>query len=178
MHTIKFLLPLLMTLLLAVGCAGQAVKTPEGEGGAGAGGAQTGEPGSEGIPLGQDGSLAADPLNDPASPLSERVIYFDFDSTQIKPQYLDLLAAHGQYLAANAGTRITLEGHADERGTREYNVGLGERRAKAVEQVLLLQGASRDQLEIVSYGEELPVALGHDEASWEQNRRVELNYKR
>ncbi|MGD8498715.1 MAG: OmpA family protein, partial [Chromatiales bacterium] len=84
--------------------------------------------------------------------------------------------AHGQFLASNPQQQLRLEGHTDERGTREYNIGLGERRAGAVEQVLLLQGVSRDQIEKVSYGEELPVSLGQDEESWSLNRRVELNY--
>lgn len=173
----RMLFPALLAALLAAGCAGQAVKTPQGE--AAAPGAETAapaEPGAEGIPLGQEGALAADPLDDPASPLSQRVIYFDFDSTQVKPEYLDVIAAHGQYLAAHPSAHIRLEGHADERGTREYNVGLGERRAQAVERMILLQGAARDQIEVVSYGEELPVALGHDEQSWALNRRVEINY--
>lgn len=177
----RMLFPVLLAALLAAGCAGQAVKAPE-EGGT-APGAQSpeageagSEPGAESIPLGQDGALAADPLDDPESLLSKRVIYFDFDSSQVKPEFVEVIAAHGRYLAAHPSARIRLEGHADERGTREYNVGLGERRAKAVERMILLQGASRDQIEVVSYGEELPVALGHDEQSWALNRRVEINY--
>lgn len=170
----RMLVPALLAALLAAGCAGQATKTPEGEGAAA--GAGTPEAGSEGIPLGQEGQLSADELNNPASPLSQRVIYFDFDSSQVKPEYTDVIAAHGQYLAAHPAVHIRLEGHADERGTREYNVGLGERRAQAVEQMILLQGASRAQVEVVSYGEELPVAMGHDEQAWSLNRRVEINY--
>lgn len=106
--------------------------------------------------------------------LENRVIYFAFDKADIDPKSLELLAEHGQYLASNTGMQMRLEGHADERGSREYNIGLGERRAQAVRQVLLLQGASASQLNTVSYGEERPAALGSDEESWSLNRRVEL----
>ena len=135
------------------------------------------QPGSEGIGLGDQGMLDASPLNDPASPLSKRTIYFEFDSSKIAEEYLDLITAHGQYLAANPQLKMRVEGHADERGSREYNVALGERRAKAVERLLRFQGVSETQLEVVSFGEELPVAFGHDEAAWRLNRRVELVYE-
>jgi peptidoglycan-associated lipoprotein len=108
--------------------------------------------------------------------LSKRVIYFDFDKSAIKPEFRDIIASHAKNLANNPNARVTLEGHADERGSREYNIALGERRAKAVQQMLLLQGASKDQLMTVSYGEERPVALGHSEDSWSMNRRAELVY--
>jgi peptidoglycan-associated lipoprotein len=103
-------------------------------------------------------------------------IYFDFDKADIKPEYRDIVQAHAAYLAQNSGTKVTLEGNTDERGTREYNMGLGERRANAVKSVLTLQGASAGQVDTVSYGEERPVAMGHDEQSWGQNRRVEIVY--
>lgn len=117
------------------------------------------------------------PLDDPNSLLSKRVVYFDFDKSAIKDEYRDIIAAHAAYLAEHPSAQITLEGNADERGSREYNMGLGERRAKAVEQFMLLQGASGSQIEVVSYGEERPVAFGHDEESWALNRRVEIVYK-
>lgn len=174
MNTVKSVVPVLLSAALLFGCAGEAVVKP-GEEGAPGTGVQT-EQGARGIPLGEEGALPAEALNDPNSPLAKRTIYFDFDSSQVKPEYLDLVTLHGQFLAANPGVRVKLEGHADERGTREYNVGLGERRGQAVERLLLLQGAAREQIELVSYGEELPVAMGHDEQSWSLNRRVELNY--
>lgn len=117
-----------------------------------------------------------DPLNDPDSLLSKRTVYFDFDKSEIKPEARQIIEAHADYLAANPNVRIVLEGHCDERGTREYNLSLGERRAKAVERVMSLLGAASDQVELVSYGEERPVAMGHDEAAWELNRRVEFIY--
>ncbi|MEW5058372.1 peptidoglycan-associated lipoprotein [Cycloclasticus sp. 46_120_T64] len=116
------------------------------------------------------------PLDNPASPLATKVIYFAFDSSAVEPQYEAVLAAHGAYLAANNGVAVIVEGHADERGTREYNVALSEKRAKTVQNLLSLQGAAGNQAEAVALGEEKPVVLGHDEKSWRLNRRVELIY--
>jgi peptidoglycan-associated lipoprotein len=89
---------------------------------------------------------------------------------------MDIIEAHGKYLANNPSFKVRLEGHTDERGSREYNLALGERRARSVEQLLKLQGVSANQIEIISYGEEMPSAFGHDESSWQLNRRVELVY--
>ena len=110
-------------------------------------------------------------------PLSRLVIYFDFDRSEIRSDFNSMLAAHGEYLASNANAQVRLEGHADERGTREYNIGLGEQRAQAVRRVLLLQGASAEQLGTVSYGEERPAMTGGDEEAYALNRRVELVYR-
>lgn len=104
------------------------------------------------------------------------IFYFDFDQTQIKPEAAQALRAHAKYLAANSSASVVLEGHADERGTREYNMALGERRAQAIARVLTMNGASSSQIELVSFGEEKPVVMGHNESSWAQNRRVELKY--
>lgn len=109
--------------------------------------------------------------------LQDLVVYFEFDRSEIQSQFNDLLAAHGQYLASNPQARVRLEGHTDERGTREYNIGLGERRAQAVRRVLMLQGASADQISTVSYGEERPAVTGSDEEAYELNRRVEIVYR-
>jgi peptidoglycan-associated lipoprotein len=108
--------------------------------------------------------------------LSRRVIYFDFDSAEIRADSQSIVAAHGKYLVDSPATRIRLEGHADERGSREYNIGLGERRAQAVRRALLLQGVSEVQLATVSYGEERPAVAGSDEEAYTQNRRVEIVY--
>jgi peptidoglycan-associated lipoprotein len=105
------------------------------------------------------------------------VIYFDYDQADIKPEFNDLLTAHGRQLVANPSMNLRLEGHTDERGSREYNIGLGERRAQAVRRVLQLQGVSASQLTTVSYGEERPAQTGSDEESWRLNRRVELVYR-
>ncbi len=127
-------------------------------------------------PVGDGASFAGSPLDDPNSLLSKRVIYFDFDRSEIKPEARQVIEAHAQYLSQNPGVRIAIEGHCDERGTREYNLGLGERRAKAVQQMMVLLGVPASQVELVSYGEERPVALGHDEDAWALNRRAELVY--
>ena len=108
--------------------------------------------------------------------LSTTTVYFDFDKANIRPDAYLTLKAHAAYLSSNAGARLRMDGHADERGTREYNLALGERRAKAAASYLAANGASRSQLEVVSYGEERPAVMGSNENSWAQNRRVELKY--
>ncbi|MFV2061099.1 MAG: peptidoglycan-associated lipoprotein Pal [Gammaproteobacteria bacterium] len=108
--------------------------------------------------------------------LAKRIIYFGFDESTISDDDREFISAHAKYLSENSNESVVLEGHADERGTREYNISLGERRAKAVMQLLEVQGAAKSQIQIISFGEERPVALGHDEDSWSQNRRVEILY--
>ncbi len=116
------------------------------------------------------------PLDDPSSPLSVRTLYFEYDSSEVQAQYRSAVQAHAAYLAANPGVVVTLEGHADERGSREYNLALGERRANAVRRQFVLLGASAGQIRSTSYGEERPAVDGHDEAAWSANRRVEILY--
>jgi len=116
-------------------------------------------------------------INDANNVLAEKVIYFEYDSDQISADYQELIAHHGKYLAANADMKVRLEGHADERGSREYNVALANRRAQSVRRLVLFQGVNADQVDVISYGEEKPVALAHDEESWQLNRRVELVYE-
>jgi peptidoglycan-associated lipoprotein len=108
--------------------------------------------------------------------LAKRVIYFDFDSSEIKGDGTDIVGAHAKYLANNPTARVRLEGHTDDRGSREYNIGLGERRAQSVRLALLLHGATEAQLSTVSYGAERPAVAGHDETAWAKNRRVEIVY--
>ncbi len=108
--------------------------------------------------------------------LSNRTIYFEFDSAKLTSESVDILETHGNFVAGNGEVSVRLEGHADERGSREYNIALGDRRAQSVRRVLLFQGASSDQVETVSYGEEKPAVSGHDEEAWGMNRRVELIY--
>ncbi len=138
-------------------------------------GAEPGE-GGETTGLEAQDQFQLDPLQDPDSPLAKRIIYFDYDSDQVKADSLKTINAHGQYLANNSNHLVRLEGHADERGSREYNLALGERRAQSVRRLLQLQGVLDDQIEIISYGEELPAAPGHEEPSWTLNRRVEIVY--
>jgi peptidoglycan-associated lipoprotein len=113
---------------------------------------------------------------DSDSCLRQRVVYFDLDQTQIKPQFQAQIACHAAYLRQFPEARVRLEGNADERGSREYNLGLGERRGNAVQSALTAAGASSAQLNVVSYGEERPVCRQHDESCWEKNRRVEIVY--
>jgi len=123
-------------------------------------------------------TLSAQQLLDQVdSPIASRVIYFEFDSAKVSDDSLVLLEAHGDFLAGQGNVNVTLSGHGDERGSREYNIALGDRRAQSVRRILLFQGASADQIETVSYGEEQPAVLGHDEAAWGKNRRVELIYQ-
>lgn len=107
----------------------------------------------------------------------ERVIYFDYDKSELRPEFLDIVAQHGRYLAQNPDGRVRLEGHTDERGSREYNIALGERRAMTIARMLQLQGVSSAQTRTVSYGEELPVDDGHNSDAWAKNRRVNIIYE-
>lgn len=126
--------------------------------------------------LQEDQSAALRQLEDPQSPLSVRIIYFDYDSDAILPQFNEAIRAHAEFLQAHPEMVATLEGHADERGSREYNLALGERRALAVKQQLVLLGAPSGQIRAVSYGEERPAAAGRDQEAWALNRRVEFVY--
>lgn len=116
------------------------------------------------------------PLDDPSSPLYRKVIYFDYDAAEIRPQYASLLRTHASYIFKTPGVRVTLEGHSDERGTREYNLALGERRSQAVKRFLMAEGAPAESLVTLSYGEERPADPRRNERSWGENRRVELVY--
>ncbi len=187
------LLSLLTALLLLSGCASTKGSGSEGNGAEGGDATveersgQAGE-GYEGQTGGYDdsGSMGGsslgssgndgDPLQDPNSPLSIRTIYFDYDSATISSEGESALTAHAEYLSLNPDRQIVLEGHSDERGTREYNLALGERRAFAVEEFLSISGVPAEQMEVRSYGEENPVSMGHEEAGWQLNRRVELLY--
>jgi peptidoglycan-associated lipoprotein len=124
-------------------------------------------------PSSEEGAEAQGPME---GLLAKRTIYFDFDSSEIRGEGTEIVAAHAKYLASRGGMKVRLEGHTDERGSREYNIGLGERRSQAVRRALLLQGATESQLSTVSYGEERPAAAGSDEAAWAKNRRVEIVY--
>jgi peptidoglycan-associated lipoprotein len=115
-------------------------------------------------------------FDNPESLLSKRVIYFDFDKSTVRPEYRGILTAHAAYAAANGSARVTLEGHADERGTREYNLGLAERRGNSVTGLMSAQGTRGSQLTVVSYGEERPTCRVSEEDCWAMNRRVEIVY--
>ena len=116
------------------------------------------------------------PLRDPSSVLSKRVVYFDFDSFTVRDEFRPLIEAHGRYLAQNRNARMTIQGNTDERGSREYNIALGQKRADAVKRMMTLLGAQDSQIETVSFGKEKPKNAGHDEASWAENRRDDIVY--
>ena len=121
--------------------------------------------------------VTGNPLNDPNSPLSKRSVYFDFDSNAVKDEYRGLVQAHSRYMTTDKrDSRIRIEGNCDERGSREYNLALGQRRAEAVKQVMTVLGVNGGRIETTSYGEEKPVAPGHDESAWAQNRRADIKY--
>ena len=120
--------------------------------------------------------IEGDPLSDSEGANLTLVVYFEFDSSEIHPADRIVVEAHAQYLSGRNNLEVVLEGHADERGSREYNVALAERRANGVRDMLRLLGVADDQVRTVSYGEERPAATGHDEESWSRNRRVEFAY--
>lgn len=157
-----------LMLALLAGCH-SATKTPESSGMANMNAAAT-------QPV-TGATSTADELNNPNSPLAKRSIYFDFDSYTVKSGYLVLLRAHADYLRRHSSQRVLIQGNTDERGTDEYNLALGQRRSEAVLHELETLGVPDSQLEAVSLGKEKPVALGHDEASWAQNRRADLVYR-
>ncbi|WP_065501979.1 MULTISPECIES: peptidoglycan-associated lipoprotein Pal [Burkholderia cepacia complex] len=154
----------LAAVALLAGCH-HAAKTPENAG-------MEPTPSSEAV-----ATVTADDLDNPNSPLAKRSIYFDFDAYSVKPEYESLLQAHAGYLRSHPSRRVLIQGNTDERGTSEYNLALGQRRSQAVLSALETLGVPGTQLEAVSLGKEKPVALGHDEDSWTQNRRADLVYR-
>ena len=170
-------LAVLSTIFTLAACTGDDM-TKESEGGTppppteqGSGASTSGSQGSTGT------GFQGNPLDDPASLLSNRTVYFELDADQVNVADRPVIEAHGRYLADNSSAAVTLEGHADERGSREYNIALGERRANSVRQLMTLLGANSAQIRVVSYGEERPAVDGHDESAWSRNRRVEIIYR-
>lgn len=123
-----------------------------------------------------DSGFRGHPLDDPESLLAKRAVYFPYDSSELSEEQREILNAHARYLGDHPEVQVVLEGHTDERGSREYNLALGERRAKSVLQYLNLRGVNDQQLEAISFGEERPAQLGDDESAWQYNRRVEILY--
>lgn len=171
-------------LMLLAGCLGLAAcashppkpstaqQQSSSENGAGASSEGAGGANANGGPFGNQSSVAGPQ----EGLLAKRTVYFDFDSAVIKGDGTDIVAAHAKYLSDHANARIRLEGNTDERGSPEYNIGLGMRRAQAVRQALLLQGASAGQITVTSYGAEHPVDPAHNEEAWSKNRRVDIVY--
>jgi len=171
---------LLLAVLLLNGCSSMGGSTGDANGDGSSGAPVTDANGDNGDATtsgaNQGGQWQGNPLDDPNSLLSTRTIYFDFDQSDIRPESVDVLRAHAAYLLNNSGASITVEGHCDERGSREYNIGLGERRASAIKRFLQAEGVADSQINTISYGEEKPVDSGHGEAAWSMNRRGELVY--
>ena len=168
-------------LVLFAGCASKDVKEQSGAA------VEERKPSVEAIKPVKPGSGAvvkpietkpvyANPLRDPGSILSKRSVYYDYDSAVIKDEFKPLVTAHARYLTQTRAAKITIQGNTDERGSREYNIALGQRRANSVKQMMLLLGAQETQIEAVSFGEEKPRATGSDEASYSQNRRSDIVY--
>ena len=124
----------------------------------------------------QPGTVAGNPLRDPSNVLSKRSVYFDYDSNVVKDEFRGLIQAHSRYPTDQRDPRIRIEGNCDERGSREYNLALGQRRAEAVKKVMTVLGVADPRIETVSFGEEKPVAAGHEETAWSQNRRADIKY--
>jgi peptidoglycan-associated lipoprotein len=166
---------MLLALALAA-CGGKKAVKPTSPVVAGATTAGN-EAGAAGQGVASAGSVGAAEGNGVSAPAGVgRLVYFDFDSSEIRPEFVPVIAAHARAIAANASIHVRLEGHTDERGSPEYNIGLGERRAQNVRRALLLQGVAESQVATVSYGEERPVATGQTEEDWAKNRRVEIVY--
>ncbi|MBL79795.1 MAG: peptidoglycan-associated lipoprotein [Nitrosomonadaceae bacterium] len=162
----KILCFVLLALLAA--CANKATK-PDGEG------AQANKNTISGENV--TSAPTINPLIDPTNILSKRSVYFEFDEYVVNDKYNSMVLSHARYLRDNSNAKIRLEGNTDERGSREYNIALGQRRADSVKKVMTLAGTQEHQIESVSYGEEKPRAVGHDEASWAENRRVDIRYE-
>ena len=170
----KLLIPALLSALI-IGCSSTPIPEETGgapvetrSGGAGVTPVTAGGPDASGLPR---------ELTDPKSKLAQRSIYFDLDKYDVKDEYRDLVAAHAKYLVANKGFKVLLQGNTDERGSREYNLALGQKRAEAVKRSLSLLGVKEDQIESVSLGEEKPKNAAHDDAAWAENRRADILYK-
>lgn len=200
--SIKIIIPLLAGLLTVTGCSqnkptGATSAATDGKKGAttgtiGAGGSSTATeiPGQDGnanfnyLPGNESGTIRKSDndisikgLNDPNNLLSQRVIFFDYNRSTIRPEYMVVLNTHAKLLAKSPELKMRLEGHADERGSREYNVALSEDRARSVKRLMGTQGAQGYQMTTLGYGEELPLVSGHGQDSWQKNRRVEIKYK-
>ena len=176
-----------VALALMVGCVGGTTEraeappeveerpVPDAESAEGTAGSESGAEGTTGT-LADASAVAGSPLTDIHGAELTMVIYFDFDSSEVHPDDRIVVEAHAQLLARDANAEVVLEGHADERGSREYNVALGESRANGVRDMLRLLGVADHQVRTVSFGEERPAVIGHEEDSWSRNRRVEFAY--
>ena len=169
---------LIAIALLAAACADNAKKDAPVVSDRTTGSTQPVQPGQQPRtnPTTQTPTAAMNPLTDPSNILSKRSVYFDYDSNSVKDEYKNVVSAHAKYMGDKRDSKIRIEGNCDERGSREYNLALGQRRAEAVKRMMTVVGVQEGRIETVSYGEEKPVAQGHDEQSWAQNRRADIRY--
>jgi peptidoglycan-associated lipoprotein len=164
----QIVLPAFIVLALVLGgCAGKG-KTQAGSRSGETVASDTAISGSPAQIGGSDAALAAE------RNLTNNIVYFEFDQSEIQPAYQGVVDAYARYLSTNPAAKVRLEGHADERGTREYNVALGERRANSVQSALLAKGATAGQISVISFGEERPADTAHSEEAWAKNRRVQI----
>ncbi len=171
----KSIAPYLALAVFAAACASHEAKTPVVDRSTGAPGTAPSTASSAATPAATS-SIAGNPLTDPSSVLSKRTVYFDFDSSEVKDEYRPLIQAHARYLTGHRDAYISIDGNCDERGSREYNLALGQRRAEAVKKIMTVLGVADSRIEAISFGKEKPVALGHDDESWQKNRRDDIKY--
>ena len=162
--------------VIAAGCASKETQTDTPVTDKSTGVSQPSRSASSSTTPAQQPSIAGNPLRDPSNILSKRSVFFDYDSNAVKDEYRGLVQAHSRYLGDKRESKIRIEGNCDERGSREYNLALGQRRADAVREMMQVLGASAGQIESVSFGEEKPMSSGHDEQAWSQNRRADIKY--
>ncbi|MDP2829305.1 MAG: peptidoglycan-associated lipoprotein Pal [Sulfuricellaceae bacterium] len=163
-------------LALLSACASTSDKDADATGAADANAAANTNTGGKTTGMDQT-KVSKNPLTDPANILSKRSIYFDLDSYSVKDEYRPLVESHAQYLKQNASAKAFLQGNTDERGSREYNLALGQKRAESVKKMMSVMGVSDNQMETVSFGEEKPKSEGHDDSAWSQNRRADIVYQ-
>ncbi len=171
----RFLIPALFVLLIA-GCSSTPDVPEQGGAPVESRDANTGASVATVTTPSLAGSKLPPELTDPKSILSKRSIYFDFDKYEVKPEYKDLVAAHAKFLVSHGQLKMLIQGNTDERGSREYNLALGQKRADAIKKMLTLLGAREEQVESVSLGEEKPKNEGQNEAAWAENRRGDMLY--
>jgi peptidoglycan-associated lipoprotein len=177
----KKLFALALIAAFVAGCSNTPTKdtgAPVEEPGKATTGTDTGTSGTTGSGIsGTANSGQGNPLRDPNSILSKRIVFFDFDSYTVRDQDKPIIEAHARYLQSNRNARMTIQGNTDERGSREYNIALGQKRADAVKRMMVIMGVAEAQVETVSFGKEKPRNNGHDEGSWSENRRDEFLYQ-
>lgn len=173
-----FISAMLVSVMALTGCGstGGVMDGEETDEDMSGSGAETSGASESGSWSGTGAGAGAEALNDPNSPLYSKVIYFDLDISSIRSDYIDTLRAHAEYLVNNPSASVNIEGHCDERGSREYNIALGEQRASAVQRFFEAEGVRSSQINSISYGEERPEDYGHSEAAWSMNRRAVLIY--